>query len=214
MKLAGVMRLRMETLKLVRYLFRISVTTRLTLSRGSPTVKSVFGEVTMKNLGTILAVGITAVIVLTIGILNFLPVSAEPSASGEEPPLTAGDASVAPDAAAIQAAYDARETLLLGQIAELDAELVDRQSAYHQHLEEMSALVIVGEEQLTQLQDQENVLQERIDQLLVAQNERAATYESQRQQAYYQYQLNIQQLQAQLNEGNIKLQEALGRLGQ
>ena len=114
----------------------------------------------------------------------------------------------------MRAAYEARETLLLAQIAELETELTDRQEAYDFQIEEFNGLFVTAEEQLSGLQNQESLLQEQIDQLLVAQNERAANYESQRQGAYYQYQVNIQQLQAQLDEGNVKLNEALTRLGQ
>ena len=169
----------------------------------------------MKNLGVILAVGITAVIIITIGIFNFLLASeADLPARYGGLPAAVEETTVVPDVAAVQAAFDAREALLQAQIAELDAELVDRQAAYDLQVEELSALIVASEEQLTQLQDQETVLQEQIDQLLTAQTERAANYESLRQQAYYQYQVNIQQLQVQLDEANGKLSEALVRLGQ
>ncbi len=168
----------------------------------------------MKNLGVVLAVGITAVIVITIGFLNFFPVS--------EPQLTDGggilapvaETIVVPDMAAVAAAFDARQTLLEAQIAELDAEYANRLAAYDLRVEELSTLIVAGEGQLPQLQDQETVLQEQIDQLHTAQSERITAYESQRQQAYYQYQVNIQQLQAQLDEANAKLYDSLGQLGQ
>jgi hypothetical protein len=169
----------------------------------------------MKNLGAVLAVGITAVIIVTIGVLNVLLASEPgPAAEIEEiaPPVV--DAAAAPDVAAIQAAYDARELLLQAQIAELDAELLDRQAGYDQRAAELEELIFMGEEKLIQLQDQETVIREQIEVLLLAQSERAAAYESQRQQAYYQYQINIQQLQAQLDEGQVKLAEALARLSQ
>ncbi len=169
----------------------------------------------MKNIGVILTVGITAVIVLTIGFLNFFPVSeAEPPGNGEIIPDPAAENTAVPDTAAIQAAFEARETLLQAQIAELDAEYASRQSEYDLQVEELSALVLAGEEQLTQFGDRETTLQEQIDQLKSAQAERTTAYEGQRQQAYYQYQVNIQQLQAQLDEANSKLSEAVAQLGQ
>ncbi len=169
----------------------------------------------MKNLGAILAVGMTAVILITIGASNFLlAAKAEPPAdSGNTPPLVE-QTTIVPDVAAVQAAYQARETLLQAQLTELDTELIDRQITYDLQVEELSWLIVTSEEQLGHLQEQETVLQEQIDQLLVAQTERTASYEGQRQQAYYQYQVNIEQLQTQLDEANVKLNDALARLGQ
>ena len=169
----------------------------------------------MKNFGAILAVGITAVILITIGIFNFLLVpAAEPVAANENMPTAITEPTTIPDIAAIQAAYDARAALLQGQIAALDAEFTDRQGAYDLRVDELSGLIVASEQQVPQVADQENTLQMQIDQLYTAQTEREAGYESQRQQAYYQYQVNIQQLQTQLDESKAKLNEALGRLGQ
>jgi DNA repair exonuclease SbcCD ATPase subunit len=169
----------------------------------------------MKNLGAILAIGITSIIIIAIGSINFfLAAEAQSSEDAEVLPIAVEESIIAQDTEAVRAAYKARETLLLSQIADLDAELIERQKAYDLHLEELNGLTGTAEKQLSELENQENVLLEQIDQLLVAQNERSSTYESKRQEAYYQYQVNIQQLQAQLDEGNAKLNEALARLGQ
>lgn len=169
----------------------------------------------MKHLGAVLAVGITAVIILTLGAVNFLMVSGAPSApnTGDLPANMEAPTAV-PDVAAVQAAFEAREKLLQAQIADLDAELENRQAAYDQHAAELNGLIAAGEEQINQLHEQETSLQAQIEQLNNAQAERTAVYESQRQQAYYQYQVNSQQLQAQLDEGKAKLSEALAQLGQ
>jgi esterase/lipase len=171
----------------------------------------------MKNFGAILAIGITAIIVLVIGSANiFLAVRAETSdITVETPaPVEVEENTITQDVEAIRAAYEARETLLLSQIAEMDAELTDRQKAYDLHFQELNELIVNAEEQLTQLENQEILLQEQNEQLVAAQEERTISYESQRQNAYYQYQINIQQLQTQLDEGKAKLNEALVRLGQ
>jgi hypothetical protein len=171
----------------------------------------------MKNFGAILAIGITAIIVLVIGSANiFLAVRAETSdITVETPaPVEVEENTITQDVEAIRAAYEARETLLLSQIAEMDAELTDRQKAYDLHFQELNELIVTAEEQLTQLENQEILLKEQNEQLLAAQEERTISYESQRQNAYYQYQINIQQLQTQLDEGKAKLNEALVRLGQ
>jgi hypothetical protein len=169
----------------------------------------------MKNLGAILAIGITTVIILVIGSVNiFLAAEAKTSDIPEYPPPVVEESVITQDVEAVRAAYAARETLLLSQIADLDAELVDRQKAYDLHLEELNGLLVDAEDQLTHLENQETLLQEQNDQLLAAQDERALSYDNQRQNAYYQYQVNIQQLQAQLDEGNARLNDALARLGQ
>ena len=171
----------------------------------------------MKNFGAILAIGITAIIVLVIGSANiFLAVRAETSdITVETPaPVEVEENTITQDVEAIRAAYEARETLLLSQIAEMDAELTDRQKAYDLHFQELNELIVTAEEQLTQLENQEILLKEQNEQLLAAQEERTISYESQRQNAYYQYQINIQQLQTQLDEGKAKLNEALVRFSQ
>jgi uncharacterized membrane protein YdfJ with MMPL/SSD domain len=177
--------------------------------------KKQIGESIMKNPGAVMAVGLTAVIVMAIGVLNVV-LSARNTgpAVAEEAAAQVGDATAVPDVAAVQAAYEARETLLALQNAQLDVELSERQKAYDSRVEELQALIGSGEEQLAQLEDQEAALQEQIDQLLLVQSERTAIYDSQRQQANAQYQVNIQQLQVQLDEGKSKLNEALARLGQ
>jgi len=169
----------------------------------------------MRNLGAVLAIGITAVIILVIGSVNFyLTAEAESTNLPVDPPEVVEETISIQDTEAVQAAYEARETLLLSQIAELDAELVDRQEAYDAHFTDLNGLIVAADEQLTQFENQETQLQEQIEQLRTAQDERTGSYESQRQNAYYQYQTNIQQLQAQLNEGKMRLNEALARLGQ
>jgi peptidoglycan hydrolase CwlO-like protein len=169
----------------------------------------------MRNLGAVLAIGITAVIILVIGSVNFyLTAEAESTNLPVDPPAVVEETISIQDTEAVQAAYEARETLLLSQIAELDAELVDRQEAYDAHFTDLNGLIVAADEQLTQFENQETQLQEQIEQLRTAQDERTGSYESQRKNAYYQYQTNIQQLQAQLDEGKMRLNEALARLGQ
>jgi len=168
----------------------------------------------MKNIGVVLAVGITAVIVIIIGFMNFFPVSESAlPAEGESDAAPVAEVTSV-DTAAVQAAFEAREALLQAQIAELDGEYAERQTTYDLRAEEIGALIVTAEGQLAQLGEQETVLQEQIEQLLLAQTERSATYEGQRQQAYYQYQVNIDQLQLQLDEANAKLSEALAQVGQ
>jgi len=168
----------------------------------------------MKNIGVVLAVGTTALVVVIIGILNFFPPPDSDLPAGDENATAPATEVTTVDIAAVQAAFEAREALLQAQIAELDLEYVDRQAAYDSQAGEINALTVAAEEQLNQLGEQESSLQEQIEQLHAAQEERAATYDNQRQQAYYQYQVNIDQLQLQLDEANAKLGEALAQVGQ
>ena len=57
-------------------------------------------------------------------------------------------------------------------------------------------------------------LQQQSDQLSGHQSERAAVYDTQRQQAFYQYQVSIQQLKVQPDEAAAKLADAQAQLGQ
>ncbi len=165
----------------------------------------------MKSVGVMMAVAVTSVIVLAIGIFSFLP-----RAGFEAPPnpATVIPLAVAPDVPAVQAAFAAREALIQTQIQQLDQELAARESDYQARAAEMRALITTGEGQLAGLQQQETDLQQQVDQLLATQSERATVYDSQRQQAYYQYQVNIQQLKVQLDEATAKLAAAQAQLGQ
>lgn len=165
----------------------------------------------MKSIGVMMAVAATSVVVLAIGIFSFLP-----RGGFEAPPnpTTVIPLAVAPDVPAVQAAFTAREALIQTQIQQLDQELAARESDYQARAAEMRALITTGEGQLAGLQQQETDLQQQVDQLLATQSERATVYDSQRQQAYYQYQVNIQQLKVQLDEATAKLAAAQAQLGQ
>ena len=76
----------------------------------------------MKNLGVMLTVGITAAVLLLIGLLNFMPAGASEVADVEVMEAGVAETAVPRDAAAVEAAFAAREALLLAQIAGIDAE--------------------------------------------------------------------------------------------
>ncbi len=165
----------------------------------------------MKSVGVMMAVAATSIIVLAIGIVSFLTGA---DSEAQPNPATVTPLAVAPDMPAVQAAFAAREALIQAQIQQLDQELAARESDYQARAAEMSALIMNGEAQLAQMQGQETGLQQQVDQLLVTQSERATVYDTQRQQAFYQYQVNIQQLKAQLDEAIAKLADAQAQLGQ
>lgn len=165
----------------------------------------------MKSAGVVMAVAATSIIVLAIGILSFLPRADFETLPN---PATVVPLAVVPDTSAVQAAFAAREALIQAQIQQLDKEQAARESDYQARAAEMSALIMTGEGQLAELQAQETALQQQSDQLLATQSERTAVYDTQRQQAFYQYQVSIQQLKVQLDEATAKLADAQAQLGQ
>jgi DNA anti-recombination protein RmuC len=168
----------------------------------------------MRNIGTILAVGLTAIIVIVIGIFSFLPEVEADQASNNATPQATDLSLIVSDPASMQAAFAAREALLEAQIQELDGVLADRQQTYQARAQELADLIAAAEAQSAQLSEQETALQQQIEQLQTAQAERTTTYEGQRQQAYFQYQTSIDQLKLQLDEANAKLAETLAQLSQ
>jgi hypothetical protein len=169
----------------------------------------------MKNIGVVLAVATTLIIVSVIGVLNFLPATEPPAAAPTQIATTAVPQEVAEtDTGAVQAAFTAREALIQSQIEELDRELVARQAAYEARATEVIGLIAAAEEQLAVLQEQELSAIEQLEALQTAQSERSTLYAGQREQAQIQYQVAIDQLKAQLEEAKVKLADAQAQLGQ
>lgn len=169
----------------------------------------------MKNIGTVVAVTLTAAIVLAIGVFSFLP-AAESSAGADPTAEAPVSAQLAPsmDSGAIQAAFAAREMLIQSQIMALDLELASREADYNARADELAVTISAGDEQLALVQQREAELGQQLDELLAAQSSRATVYKTQRGQAYSQYQVSLQQLKAQRDEAAVKLAEAQARLGQ
>ena len=168
----------------------------------------------MKNVGVIVAVAATAVVVLVIAVFSFMPAEGAAGASPEATvaPVISGGAPS--DPAAVQAAFAAREALIQAQIAELDRELADRQGDYAARAQEIADLLAAGEGQLAQLAEQETVLLAQVSDLRVALGDRQALYGTQRSQVNVQYQASLEQLQLQLTEATTKLADARAQLGQ
>lgn len=166
----------------------------------------------MRHKGAIIAVAATALVVIAIAIFSLLPAAEADAATRTE--LPAPVAAPAHDLGAVQAAFAAREALILTQTQQLDGELVDRQTAYEARAAELGNLIATGDAQLVQLREREMALQAQVEELRAAQVGRGALYESRRGQAYGQYQATLQQLQVQLDVANAKLAEARVQLGQ
>lgn len=167
----------------------------------------------MKNVGVVVAVGLTALVIAVIAVLNFLPKVG--AVAGEEVlPAVSTPALGAADPAAIQAAFAAREALIQAQIQELDNELAGRTTDYEARAAELGGLIATGEAHLARLSANEIALSDQIDGLTAALAERAALYDGRRTQALTQYQTSLQQLQIQLDEANAKLADARAQMGQ
>ena len=167
----------------------------------------------MKNVGVVVAVALTALVVMVIAVLNFSPQVGAASGDMALPP-TAAPAPIIGDPAAIQAAFVAREALIQAQIQVLDHELAARSADYDARVVELTGLIATGEANLAQLSAGEIALREQVDELSAALADRGLLYEGQRAQAYQQYQASLQQLQIQLDEANAKLADARAQLGQ
>lgn len=172
----------------------------------------------MKNVGTVGAVGLTVLAIITIVVVSSWP-DIKPRAEAMPEPevmpaIVTPVAGPTRDTAAIEAAFLARETLMQTQIEELDRELADRQADYEARAAELAGLITTGEDRLALLDEQNVALKAQLDELVAAQGERQVLYDGQLQQAYSQYQISIQQLQLQLDTTNAKLAETLAQLGQ
>jgi hypothetical protein len=167
----------------------------------------------MKNIGVVLAVVMTLIVISAIGVFSFLPASDPPDPTQAAPTTTTQVVAVT-DTGAVQAAFAAREALIQSQIEELDRELTDRGAAYEARVAEVAGVIAAAEEQLAVLQEQEALMVEQVEALQTVQSERAVLYAGQREQAQIQYQAAIDQLKTQLEEAKVKLADAQAQLGQ
>ncbi len=174
----------------------------------------------MKNLGPLLAGGLTLLIVLGVGIFSFLPAERPTQATTEQPvaavpiPPTEQIAVPAePDTTQFDAAMAEREAIYQAQIEELNQASQERQATYQAQIEASTVQIASAQNQLNDLKAQEQNLLAQVSQLETARAERLAVYQNQLQQVQKQYSDRYVQLQAQLNEARAKLSEANVQLG-
>lgn len=164
----------------------------------------------MKNLGPILAGGLTLLVVMLVGIFSFLPVgtTAQPTTAPAGPIVIP-----AVDASKIQASIAERDAAYQSQISQLNQTIQERQTTYQNQADTLQAQITSAQAQLTELKNQEQSLPAQINQFDKARADRLAVYQSQLNQLNQQYQDQLAQLQTQLNDVQAKLAEANAQLG-
>jgi chromosome segregation ATPase len=168
----------------------------------------------MKNLGPLLAGGLTLVLILLVGLFSFLPTQSIGQAE------TASTAQVGPivvpavDTTQVEANLTEREAVYQTQIQELDQAWQQRQTTYQPQIQTLNSQITATQNQLTELKAQEQNLSIQITQLENTRAERLATYQTELEKLNNQYSGRLAQLQAQLNEAQVKLAEVNAQLGQ
>jgi septal ring factor EnvC (AmiA/AmiB activator) len=168
----------------------------------------------MKNLGPLLAGGLTLVLVLLVGLFSFLPAQsigqAETASAAQTGPIVVP----AVDATQVEANLTEREAVYQTQIQELDQAWQQRQTTYQSQIQTLNSQITATQNQLTELKAQEQNLSTQIIQLENARAERLATYQTELEKLNNQYSGRLAQLQVQLNEAQVKLAEVNAQLGQ
>ena len=164
----------------------------------------------MKNLGPLLAGGLTLLVVMLVGIFSFLPAGAatQPAAASAGPIVIP-----AVDTTNIQASIAERDAAYQAQINQLNQTLQERQATYQTQADTLKAQTTAAQAQLTDLKNQEQNLPAQISQFDQARADRLAVYQAQLDQLNQQYQERLAQLQTQLNDVQAKLAEANAQLG-
>ncbi|MCB0191285.1 MAG: hypothetical protein KDJ65_05020 [Anaerolineae bacterium] len=168
----------------------------------------------MKYLGTILAVGLTMFVIVTVGVFSFLPTEAEPAAAESIPeplPVPSLPASFEPNR--LKTELTGRETLYQTQIADLDQTLQERQSIYHHQIQDMSSQLATAQNQLSQLQAQAETLSQQTHELQTLHDSRVATYQDELTKAQTVYATRFTEIQQAIADAQARLAEANARLG-
>jgi len=174
----------------------------------------------MKNISTILAGGLTLLVVMVVAIFSFLPApptdqaptsqnAALPVPPPAEPVLTQAQT----DSIQIETTLAEREATYRTQIDILNQSLEERQATYQAQIQELTGQIVTAQNQLNELKGQEQNVLAQVVQLESARAERLAAYQGQLEQTQIQYNERFGQLQAQLNEARTKLGEANAQLG-
>ena len=167
-----------------------------------------------------LTTGVVFGLLALVGLFSFAPnVLAANDGTPTEP--DAGVTLIAPSSALgvagstseLEGVYQAREQLYLQQLAALNAEQQARQLTYDTQINELNSRAATLQGQLDTLTAQEEALRQQLSQINVVRVERIVAYQSQLDQATAQYGAQQSQLQARLNDAQVKLAEANAILG-
>lgn len=164
----------------------------------------------MKNLGPLLAGGLTLLIVLAVGVFSFLPAQPAPAAESATGPIVVPAA----DTGQLEAAMAERENVYQGQLQQLEQTYQDRQAMYQSQIQTLNSQITAAQNQLDDLTAQEATLSLQVAQFEQSRTERLNTYQAQLNELNPQYADRLSQLQAQINEAQAKLAEVNAQLGQ
>ncbi|MCB0212811.1 MAG: hypothetical protein KDJ52_25940 [Anaerolineae bacterium] len=168
----------------------------------------------MKYLGTVLAIGLTLLIVIAVGMFSFLPAEAEPaSVEDVTESLATPSLPTAVEPASLEADLTTRETLYQAQITQLDQTLQERQAVYQGQIQEMSNQLVTAQSQLSQLQDQADTLSQQTNELKTLHDNRIATYQDELGKAQALYATRFTEIQQAIADAQARLAEANARLG-
>lgn len=168
----------------------------------------------MKYLSTMLAVGLTLLVVITVEIFSFLPAQAEPeTAEVVIEPLATLPTSALIESSQIEADFGQRETAYQEQIMQLDQTLQDRQSDYQTQIQQMGGQIVVAQNQLNQLQAQAETLSQQTAELETLRVNQIANYQTELAQAQELYNARFIEIQQAIAQAQTRLAEANTKLG-
>ena len=167
----------------------------------------------MRYLGPILAVGITAIIILTVAVFSFLPNRSTSSPVTPTPSLLVQEVLPTVPAAQIEAEMLRREATYQAQITQLEQAFKERQTTYQQQIQTLTEQVNATQPQVNELKRQEETLGAQVIELQANRNERLAQYQQQLQQAQAQYSTRLSELQTMIDDLRVKLAQANAQLG-
>jgi hypothetical protein len=174
----------------------------------------------MKQLGVILATGLTLLIVFVVSIFSFFPGEGKSLPplpgflTGTEDPQSTIIIPVAPNLAQLETTLTEREAAHQARITELNKAVQEREAVYQAQIQELTAQISEAQTQLNDLKTWEQDLRARIAELETTRAERLATYQRQLEQVQAEYNTRSGQLQAQLSEAQNQLINARTQLGQ
>jgi len=170
----------------------------------------------MKRLSLWLTMGVTLVLLITVGVFSFVQASDSPATSTATPAAALN--STTPQAMAdmqqqLQRLFNDRERSYQQQIAQLNQAIADHQKAYQTQLQTLTTQVTNGQQLLQQSKEQVKAYQQQVDKLASVRNENQGQYQGQLQDLQKQYDDRYAQITAQIAAVQAKLDEANQTLG-
>lgn len=174
----------------------------------------------MKRFGILLSAGLTFLIIFVVGVLAGLPdsvgslfaaVSLIGSPEEAESTITVP---VAVDAGQLETGLAEREAAYQVQLSNMDKAWQERETTYQGQIQELTAQIGAVQAQLETLKTREQALSTQAAQLEQTRADRQASYQAQLEQVQNEYNARYANLQAQLNEIQVRMNEARAQLNQ